>query len=390
VRARYARRVTAPRVVIAPDKLKATLAAAAAARALTRGVARARPDARCELVPIADGGEGTLEALETAWGALGKATTRRTAPCVDPLGAPIEAVYLLLPGEDLALVELARASGLWRIPEGRRDPLRASTRGTGAVIRHALEGGARRVLVAVGGSASTDGGAGLARALGVELLDASGRPLEEGGGALEGLARVDVSGLDPRARAARVTVLADVRAPLLGPRGAARVFGPQKGATPEQIERLERGLGVLAERWRLDLGREVAHLAGAGSAGGTAAGLAAFLGATIEPGADWILRDLDLARRLAGSSLVVTAEGRLDGTSLEGKAVGEVLARAARARVPAAVVAGSLGPGWERALGAGAREVVALADLVGLERALREPEAALELAGERLARSLVP
>jgi glycerate kinase len=363
--------------VLAPDKLKGTLSAARAALALARGIAR--PDT--VLVPLADGGDGTLDVLERAAREAGRRAERRTARASGPLGEPRDVEWLLV--DTTAIVELARASGL--AGATRRDPLRASTRGTGEVARAALEAGAREVVIALGGSATTDGGSGIARALGVRLLDARGIELEEGGGALERLARIDAASLDPRARAARWVALADVRAPLLGPRGSAAVYAPQKGATPEQVAALERGLATLARRVREDLGRDVAALEGAGAAGGAGAGLAGFLGGAIEPGAIQIAREVGLDAKLAGASLAVAAEGRLDATSFDGKVVGEVAARAAHARVPWAVVAGSLGPGWEEAQRRGAREVIVLADLVGLDSALRDPERALELAGVRLA-----
>lgn len=360
------------RIVVAPDKLKGCLSAGAAAGALARGVRRARPDAEVVELPIADGGEGTLAALLAARG--GEA---REAQVTGPLGEPVVARWGLFP-DGTALVESAEAIGLWRVPPERRDPLRATSRGVGELIRAALGSGARRITVALGGSATVDGGAGMFQGLGARLLDAGGREPGPGGGALESLARIDAGPLD----VVELVAACDVDAPLLGPHGAARAYGPQKGADPPAVEGLERGLARWAELLARDLGRAVADLPGAGAAGGLGAGLAA-LGARLVPGADFVLDALELERRLAGTALVVTAEGALDATTLRGKATWAVCRRARRAGVPCVAVGGRIDPGARAAL-TGPDGFLGLFELGGASLAdsiERAPEL-LERAGE--------
>lgn len=371
-----------PRIVVAPDKLKGTLTALEAAEALARGVRRGGAEA--DLLPLADGGEGTLEVLVAA--ASASPVERRRTTVAGPLGAPVEAEWALFPAEGRAVLECASACGLSLVPESARDPLRASTRGVGELIQAAVQAGAREIWVALGGSASTDGGTGLARALGARFLDEDGRELPEGGGALENLARVDLSAL---ARpAATVVGVADVRSPLLGARGAARAFGPQKGASPEQVERLERGLARLAYA-------SVPHaatLVGAGAAGGLGFGLVAFAGGRLEPGAALVARAAGLDRKLEGAAYAVAAEGRLDATTFQGKTPQHVLGRARALRVPSAIVCGEATPdARRRAYDVGIQRVITLEGLADGDaaRARREAAALLERAGEDLARALL-
>ena len=357
------------RVLIAPDSFKGSASAAAVAAALAAGWLAVRPGDQVTRLPLADGGEGTLDVLAaTVAGARW-----RQAQVTGPGGDPVRCRWLLLPGR-VAVVELARASGLPLL--ARPDPMGAHTTGLGEVLGRALDSGATRILAGLGGSASTDGGAGALAALGARFLDAAGQPLPPGGGALAALAGADLSRLRPPPPDG-VTCLADVTAPLLGPRGAAAVFGPQKGADAAQIARLEAGLARLAEV----LGGDPAA-PGAGAAGGTGYGLAAAWGAVFTPGAAELSRLAGLGRALTGADLVITGEGRFDPTSLTGKTTGTVLAAAAAAGVPVALVAGQVGGDLPEGIGA-----VTLAGLAGgAAPALASPRRWLRQAGRCLAK----
>ncbi|HOX44585.1 MAG TPA: glycerate kinase [Myxococcota bacterium] len=331
------------RIVVSATAFRGSLSAPAACATLAAGLRRAWPAARVDEIPVADGGDGTLDSLLAA-GAL----ALRSALVTGPLGAPVSARLGWLAGEGGgAVVESAEACGLGRVPLGSRRPLVATTRGVGELLGAALSLGARQVVLGLGGSASSDGGAGLAQALGFRLLDRAGRELGPGGGALRALACI-VSPDSPAWRGAELLAACDVQAPLLGQRGAARQFGPQKGAEPAEVEALEEGLARLAERWREDLGQDVALRPGAGAAGGLGGGLMAFLGARMVSGVEWVLERIGLEARIIDADLVVTGEGQADGQSLEGKAVLGVARLAERLGVPVALVAGRLGPGAER------------------------------------------
>jgi glycerate kinase len=357
------------RVVIAPDSFKGSIGAAEAAAALAGGwrAVRSRDEVLC--VPLADGGEGTLDVLAAAVSGARWHASRVTGPA----GQPVDCAWLELPG-DVAAVELARASGLPLL--ARPDPLGAHTTGLGEVIGRALDAGARQVMIALGGSASTDGGTGALAALGARFLDAAGTPLPPGGGALRDLAAVDLAGLRPPPGGG-VSCLSDVRAPLLGPAGAAAVFGPQKGASPAQVALLGDGLARLAGCLGGDPGAP-----GAGAAGGTGYGFAAAWGAQIGPGAVALSRLAGLDQALAGAGLVITGEGRYDETSGTGKVAGTVFGAAAAAGVPAALVAGQVAAGPPPAVA----WAVSLADLAGgAGPALADPGRWLRQAGQELA-----
>jgi len=325
------------RVVCAPNAYKGSLDARAAAAALARGVRAAGADA--VEVPVADGGDGTLDVLLGAAGAAARVEVLRVT---GPLGEPVDArLGWLDPGT--AVVELAEASGL-RLVADRRDALRATSRGTGELIAAALDRGAARILVGIGGSACTDGGAGIAAALGVRLLDAGGAELPLGGGALRSLDRIDLRHRHRGLDGARLEVAVDVASPLLGAAGAAAVFGPQKGAGAEGIAVLEEGLRRLTEVAERDAGvpAELATRPGAGSAGGCGYGLAALCGAALLPGAALVCDVVGLDAALEGAGLAITGEGRLDASTAAGKAPAEVAERARRAGVPCVAVAGEL------------------------------------------------
>ena len=293
-------------------------------------------------VPVADGGEGTVDALVAAH--HGK---RIELTVNGPLGDPVTAVYGLIEGGRSAVVELASASGLPLLPKERRDPRVTTTYGFGQVLEAARRRGIRTLVAGIGGSATNDGGAGMGQALGFRLLDARGDDLPPGGAALARLARIDASGVDPGWRKVRVRVACDVTNPLCGPEGATAVYGPQKGATPEMIDELDRALAHFADVVARDLRKEVRDVPGAGAAGGTGAGLLAFLDAELVRGAPLIVEASGLDRALPGARLVVTGEGRVDRQTAYGKGPSEVMRRAGAAGVPVVLIAGSLGEGWE-------------------------------------------
>ncbi|MGD9695730.1 MAG: glycerate kinase [Thermoleophilia bacterium] len=360
-------------VVVAPAAFKGALSASASARAIAAGLRLAVTGLETREVPMADGGEGTLDALVAAAGGR-----RRAVEVADPLGRPVAAGLGELPG-GVAVVELAQASGYERLTDDERDPEATSTFGTGQLVRAALDLGARRIIVGLGGSATTDGGLGLARALGIRALDADGRELEGRGADLGRVARLDLSGRDPRLADTAIQVACDVDSPFHGPRGAARVFGPQKGASREAVERLDAGLARLAAVIARETGVDLQLLPGAGAAGGAGGALAALLGAELTPGASLMLDAVRFERRLEGAGLCVTGEGRLDDTSLTGKAPAMVAAACARAGVPCVAVCGSL------ALGPGAIRRAGLAGAFAIGRGVRPLADALAATEEDLA-----
>lgn len=327
---------------------------------------------------MADGGEGTLEALVAARG--GELVRVQVE---GPLGEPLEAAFGLIEGGRTAVVELAAASGLTLVPPERRDPRFTSTYGFGQLLEAARRHGARRIIAAVGGSATNDGGAGMAQALGFRLLDAQGRELPRGGAALARLARVDAAGVDPGWREVEVEVAVDVDNPLTGPSGASAVYGPQKGASPEAVQELEAALRRFAEV----IGPELAERPGAGAAGGAAAGLMAFLGARLVRGAALVVDAAGLEAALRGAMAVFTGEGRVDAQTARGKGPLEVARRARAVGLPVALLAGSKGEGWEAVLAEG---VSLVETLVGPQTSADEAQAhAAELLREAARRAAV-
>jgi len=326
------------RVVIAPNAFKGSLSALDAANAIAEGVRAVASDADLVLVPIADGGDGTVEALVAAVGG-----ERRTVPVRGPLGEPVDADYGLIDGGSTAVVEMAKAAGLALVPLEKRDPRITTTYGVGELLREAYDGGARHFIVGIGGSATNDGGAGMAQALGYHLLDENGHELPPGGLALKRLARVHVGGVHANWKEAEVEVACDVTNPLTGPSGASAVYGPQKGATPEMVAELDAALHHFAEVIRRDLGVDVEQLPGAGAAGGLGAGLVAFTGARLRPGAEMVMEALNLDERLEGADLVITGEGRLDSqTARFGKGPAAVARHGRNAGIPVVAIGGSI------------------------------------------------
>lgn len=333
------------KIVIAPDSFKGSLTARQAADAIEAGVRRAIPDAECVKIPMADGGEGTVRSLVDATG--GAIVTARVT---DPLGLPTDAEYGILGDGRTAVIEMAAASGIQYVDETTRNPLITTTYGTGELIRDALDHGVEAIIVGLGGSATNDGGAGMAQALGVRLLDAAGRDLPFGGSALADLADVDCSGVDPRLGTVDIRLACDVTNPLTGPRGASAVFGPQKGATPTMVERLDRALAHYAAVIRERLGREVDTVPGAGAAGGLGAGFLAFTDATMSSGVDIVVDATGLKDKAAGADWCITGEGGIDSQTRYGKTPMGV-ARAVREASPGCHVvalAGNIGRGVEQ------------------------------------------
>jgi glycerate kinase len=360
------------RVLLCPDKFRGTATAAQVRAALETGWKRVRPDDTFTGVPMADGGEGTLEAL--ADGAA-RRSTRVTGPLEDAVDA---AWGLRMDGT--AVVEMATAAGLALLDPSRRDPRRTTTRGVGELMLAALEAAAGRILVCLGGSATNDGGTGMAVALGVRFLDAEGRDLPGGGAALSRLARIDAAGADPRLASVEVIGLCDVDNPLTGPNGASATYGPQKGADPDTVWDLDRALAHLAATVQRDLGVDPSKEPGAGAAGGLGFGLLAFAGARLRPGVEAVADAVGLDGEIRDADVVVTGEGAFDATSTRGKVVGGVLRAAEVARLPTAVVCGRAD-----APAPDGTALVSLVDLVGEREALEGTRTALERAGERLA-----
>jgi glycerate kinase len=368
------------RVVVAPDKFEGSLRAAQVAEAIEAGLRRARADVEVVRLPLGDGGAGTLDTMVAA------GFERVPVAATGPTGEPVAAAIAVDGAR--AFVEMAEASGLKRLPGDRRAPLAATTYGTGELLAAALDRGARELVLGIGGSATTDGGAGMAAALGARLLDRAGAELPPGGAALLHLATVDVSGLDRRLAEARVTVACDVDNPLVGPEGAAHVFGPQKGAGPDEVLLLDSALRRYARVLADDLGVEVAEVPGAGAAGGLGAGAIAFLGAELRPGIELVLDLVGFDRALDGADLVVTGEGKLDAQSLRGKAPVGVARAAAAHGVPVVALAGAVEVADRELRAAGFEEAHALLELEpDPARSMAEAAGLLERLAERVGRA---
>jgi glycerate 2-kinase len=370
------------RVVVAPDKFEGSLTAGQAAQAIRAGLLRARPDAEVVALPLGDGGAGTLAAL------LAAGFERVPVAASGPTGEPLQAAIAV--NDDRCFVEMAEASGLKRLPGDRRAPLAATTYGTGELIAAALDRGVRRLVLGIGGSATTDGGAGMAAALGVRFLDDAGAELPPGGAALLRLAHIDTAGLDPRLRQVEVTVAADVDNPLVGPEGAAHVFAPQKGAGADEVLLLDSALRRYARVLAADLGVDLADTPGAGAAGGLGAGAIAFLGARIRSGIELVLELVGFNRAVATADLVVTGEGKLDAQSLRGKAPVGVTREATAHGVPVVALAGVVEVAGRELRAAGFEEAHALTELEpDPARCMAEAAPLLERLAERVGRAWV-
>lgn len=378
------------RVLISPDSFGGALDSVGVAASIAAGWTRVRPNDEIMRRPMADGGEGTLAAVADA---LGEGADRRTAATTDALGRPVTADFLLLDEGRGAFIEMAAASGLARLTPEERTPANAetaSTRGTGELMRAALDAGVEWITLGLGGSATTDGGSGLLRALGARFMADDGSELPEGGTALARLERIDVVDLDPRLREVRLVIASDVTNPLCGARGAAATYGPQKGADPEAIERLDSALATYGRAIEAATGRLVADLPGAGAAGGTTAGLLGFTRAIVRPGVEVVAELVGLAAALEEADLVITGEGRADEQTLQGKTAIGVATLARPRSTPVVLLCGGLGPGAEALDAAMALSLVQpIVDRpTDLATAMADTERLLVAAGSRLARGI--
>jgi glycerate 2-kinase len=360
--------------VLAPDSFKESMTAKKAALAMEKGVKSIFPDAECVIVPMADGGEGTVDSLVSA--SNGEIIKTEV---IGPLGEKVIAEYGLLGGGQTAVIEMASASGLELIKPKDRNPLLTTTYGTGQLIIDALDKGVRRFLIGIGGSATNDGGVGMLQALGVSFKDQSGNELPFGGGALNRLHSIDMSGLDERIQSVHIDVACDVTNPLIGASGASAIFGPQKGATPEMVNMLDQNLAHYAEVIKKQLGEDIAHMEGAGAAGGLGAGLLAFLNAQLKKGIDLVIEYTRLEERVKGADFVFTGEGGIDGQTLFGKTPYGVAAIAAKYSVPVIAFAGRIGNGVEPLYDNGFNAII------GILKGITTVEEALELGEENLA-----
>jgi glycerate kinase len=372
------------KIVIAPDSFKGSLTAFQVAEAIETGFKRVYGNVEVDKVPIADGGEGTAKALVAATGGI-----IRDITVTGPLGDPVPAYYGVLGDGETAVVEMAVASGLPLVPAEKRNPLITTTYGTGELIRATIAGGIRRLIVAIGGSATNDGGAGMAQALGVRFLDRNGAELGFGGEQLLRLCHIDTSGLCKELKNIEVIVACDVTNPLTGPNGASAVYGPQKGATPEMVERLDLALSQYGRVIEEDLGISVVEVPGAGAAGGLGAGLLVFTSARLQSGIDMVLDVVGFSDRVKGASLVITAEGSMDGQTASGKAPVGVASIAKLHGVPVVALAGNLGSGVESVIPKGIDAyVTTVPGPISLQSAMDAGEALVADGAERVARLL--
>ncbi|WP_122491285.1 glycerate kinase [Pseudomonas viridiflava] len=370
------------KIVIAPDSFKDSLSAQAVADAIASGLAEVWPDAELVKCPMADGGEGTVEAVldacEGQW---------MSAQVSGPLGDSVSAQWGWLAQSRTAIIEMAMASGLQLLTLKQRDACLTSTEGTGQLISAALDAGAQRVILAIGGSATNDGGSGMLSALGARFLDRDDQPLPRGGRALAELARIDLSDLDPRLANVRVEIAADVDNPLCGPTGASHIFGPQKGASPDQVLALDAALGHFADHSALTLGRDLRDSPGSGAAGGMGFAAKAYLNASFRAGVEVVADLTGLEQALVGADLVITGEGRFDAQTLRGKTPLGVARVAQRQRIPVIVLAGTLGEGYEQLYRHGISAAFALTSgPMDLEHACREAPRLLQERARDVAR----
>ncbi|QZP18822.1 glycerate kinase [Pseudomonas sp. DR208] len=331
------------KIIIAPDSFKDSLSAEGVAQAIAEGLAQVWPDAELVQCPMADGGEGTVDAVLAAC----KGQLRHHV-VHGPLGTAVEAHWGWLADSHTAIIEMAEASGLQLVPPGQRDACTTTTHGTGELIRAALDAGAERIILAIGGSATNDGGAGAMQALGVQLFDAEDQPLAPGGLALARLARISLEHLDPRLAQVCFEIAADVNNPLCGPHGASAIFGPQKGANPEQVQQLDAALGRFADHCAKVLSKDVRDEPGSGAAGGLGFAAKAFFGAQFRAGVEVVAELVGLDAAVRGADLVITGEGRFDAQTLRGKTPFGVARIARQHKVPVIVIAGTLGDGYEQ------------------------------------------
>lgn len=371
------------KILVAPNALKGSVSAVEAAERISLGLKQSGLDAVVDLMPIADGGDDTMDVLVASGGEV------REVEVLDPLGRPIHSQFALLADGRTAVVEMARASGLKLLEPTERNPLITSTYGTGQLIAAAIKAGAKRIIVGIGGSATNDGGVGCALALGLRIEDAEGRSVAGSGSSLRRVQRIAIDEMMPELNDVEIWVACDVDNPLLGPRGASAVFGPQKGATLEQVQELEANLAHFYSLVARTLGIDVRERPGAGAAGGLGAGLMTFLNAQPRSGVDLVLEYLDLPKRLEGVDLVITAEGRMDSQTLSGKGPIGVARRALDYGIPTIALVGSVGDGEEELNEAGLRAIFPIVPgPMDLAEAMQEGAELLEKAATRVGRVL--
>ncbi|MHB1420233.1 MAG: glycerate kinase family protein [Bacillota bacterium] len=371
------------RVIIAPDSFKESLSAGQAAVSIARGFKKVFPGLEATLVPMSDGGEGLVRTIAAAIkGVL------VSFPVTGPLNEAVEACYCLVEESHTAVIEMALASGLALVPPDRRNPLRTTSFGTGELIRKALEAGCRKIIVGAGGSATNDGGAGMAQALGARLLDAHGKEIERGAEGLLKLARIDLSDMDPRLRDTRILAAVDVTNPLCGPAGASYVYGPQKGATPEMLPIMDQALLCLAVAVSNDTGKDILNQPGAGAAGGLGGGLMAFLDAELRPGFELVSEAVGLESILSqGADLVITGEGEINQQTAFGKVPVGVAKKANEHDIPVVALVGSIGDGAEVVLSHGIDAYFSLVSHpMQLGQAIKEADSLLSALAEQVAR----
>ncbi|RJE86109.1 glycerate kinase [Paenibacillus sp. 1011MAR3C5] len=369
-------------IVIAPDSFKGSLSAREAGLAMERGIRRVNPDSIVKVVPMADGGEGTMECLISA--TEGRFVTRKV---MNPLGREIESGFGILGNGTTCIIEMAMSSGLYLIESHERDPMRTTTYGFGQLITAALDQGCREFILAVGGSATNDGGAGMLQALGVKLLGADGEDIGFGGGELAKLHSVQTDDMDPRLSECAFIIACDVQNPLIGPKGASAVFGPQKGATPAMVSQLDENLKHFADVIERTLGAAIHHIPGTGAAGGLAGGILAFLNGKLESGISIVARVTGLEEAMQGADLVLTGEGRVDFQTVGGKTPYGVARLAKSHGVPVIILAGSVGEGVNVLYEHGVLAVLSIVNRpMTLEEAMAHTGPLLEDAAEQVMR----
>jgi len=331
------------KIIIAPDSFKGNLSALEVANLIEKGIRKVYSEAEIVKVPMADGGEGTVRSLVDA--TKGRIIRKEVT---GPLGKRVKASYGILGDKKTAIIEMASASGLPLVPKKKRNPLLTTTYGTGELIRAALDRGCRKIIVGIGGSATVDGGAGMAQALGTRLLDKKGREIDFGGGALGNLERIDISKMDERIKKTKILIASDVDNPLTGPKGAAKVYAPQKGATPSMVERLEKNLKKYASIIKRDLKKDIKDIPGTGAAGGLGAGLIAFLDAKIKLGVNIVIETVGLEKHLKNADLVITGEGKMDSQTIYGKTPIGVAKLAKKYNIPVVAIVGEIGEGVKK------------------------------------------
>ena len=370
------------KIVIAPQGFKGNLTALQVARAIEKGIKRVVPDARTAIKPMADGGEGTVQALVDATG--GKMMTTEVT---GPLGERVTARWGILSDKVTAAIEMAAASGLPLVPPEKRNPLVTTTYGTGELVLAALDNGCRKLIIGIGGSATNDGGAGMAQALGARLLDAGGKELPFGGAALARLEHIDITGLDSRLTGFDVLLASDVNNPLCGPEGASAIYGPQKGATPEKVQQLDAALAHYADVIQRNLGLDLRDIPGAGAAGGLGLGLMVFLKARLVPGIEVIIDTTNFVETLKDADLVFTAEGRIDCQSAMGKVPTGVALKAKEFGIPVIALAGEIGDDYAVVYEQGIDAVLSIAPgPISLNQSLAEADRLITDTAERAVR----